>query len=120
VSGLPRSGHIPSAIHVAWNGFLNKDATVKDLSVMKEILEAKGVRSGQDVICYCTGVFDRVGSISSLSWLGIRRSATIQDRGENGAGTSRALPKKIFMRFRKSSGLTQPPNLLVDSLRGTV
>lgn len=55
VSGLPRSGHIPSAIHVPWNGFLNKDATVKDLSVIKEMLEAKGVRSGQDVICYCTG-----------------------------------------------------------------
>jgi len=55
VSGIPRPGHIPSAIHVAWNGFLNKDATVKDLSVIKEMLEAKGVRSGQDVICYCTG-----------------------------------------------------------------
>lgn len=55
VSGLPRSGHIPSAIHVAWNGFLNKDATVKDLSVIKEMLEAKGIQSGQEVICYCTG-----------------------------------------------------------------
>jgi thiosulfate/3-mercaptopyruvate sulfurtransferase len=55
VSGLPRSGHIPSAIHVGWNGFLNKDATVKDLSVIKEMLEAKGIRNGQEVICYCTG-----------------------------------------------------------------
>lgn len=55
VPGIPRPGHIPSAIHVAWNGFLNKDATVKDLSVIKEMLEAKGVRSGQEVICYCTG-----------------------------------------------------------------
>jgi thiosulfate/3-mercaptopyruvate sulfurtransferase len=55
VSGLPRSGHIPTAIHVAWNGFLNKDATVKELSVIKEMLEAKGVGSGQEVICYCTG-----------------------------------------------------------------
>lgn len=55
VSGLPRSGHIPSAIHVAWNGFLNKDATVKDLPVIKEMLEAKGIRSRQHVICYCTG-----------------------------------------------------------------
>lgn len=55
VSGLSRSGHIPSAIHVAWNGFLNKDATVKDLSVINEMLEAKGVRSEQEVICYCTG-----------------------------------------------------------------
>ncbi len=55
LSGLPRSGHIPSAIHVAWNGFLNKDATVKDLSVIKEMLDAKGIRNGQEVICYCTG-----------------------------------------------------------------
>lgn len=55
VSGLPRPGHIPSAIHVAWNGFLNKDATVKDPTIIREMLEAKGIRSGQDIICYCTG-----------------------------------------------------------------
>jgi thiosulfate/3-mercaptopyruvate sulfurtransferase len=40
---------------VAWNGFLNKDATVKDLSVIREMLVAKGIGNGQDVICYCTG-----------------------------------------------------------------
>ncbi len=55
VSGIPRPGHIPSAIHMAWNGFLNKDATVKDLSVIREMLNAKGIGNGQDVICYCTG-----------------------------------------------------------------
>jgi thiosulfate/3-mercaptopyruvate sulfurtransferase len=55
VSGIPRPGHVPSAIHVAWNGFLNKDATVKDSSVIKEMLRAKGVQVEQDVICYCTG-----------------------------------------------------------------
>jgi len=55
VSGIPRPGHIPTAIHVAWNGFLNKDATVKDPAVIKEMLEAKGIRSGQEIICYCTG-----------------------------------------------------------------
>ncbi|MBX3331138.1 MAG: hypothetical protein KF722_12090 [Nitrospira sp.] len=55
VPGLPWSGHIPSAIHVAWNGFLNKDATVKDLSVIKEMLVAKGIRSEPEVICYRTG-----------------------------------------------------------------
>lgn len=55
VSGIPRPGHIPSAIHVAWNGFLNKDATIKDVAVIKEMLEAKGVRGSQQVICYCTG-----------------------------------------------------------------
>ena len=55
VSGIPRPGHIPSAIHLAWNGFLNKDATIKDVTIIKEMLEAKGVYPGQDVICYCTG-----------------------------------------------------------------
>jgi thiosulfate/3-mercaptopyruvate sulfurtransferase len=55
VSGIPRPGHIPSAIHLAWNGFLNKDATIKDITRIKEMLEAKGVQPSQDVICYCTG-----------------------------------------------------------------
>jgi len=55
VSGIPRPGHIPSAIHLAWNGFLNKDATIKDIAIIKEMLEAKGVHPSQDVICYCTG-----------------------------------------------------------------
>jgi thiosulfate/3-mercaptopyruvate sulfurtransferase len=55
VSGIPRPGHIPSAIHVAWNGFLNKDATVKDVDVIKETLVDKGIRGDQEVICYCTG-----------------------------------------------------------------
>ncbi len=55
VSGIPRPGHIPSAIHLAWNGFLNKDATIKDATVIQEMLTAKGVRPDQEVICYCTG-----------------------------------------------------------------
>ncbi|HJT21337.1 MAG TPA: sulfurtransferase [Nitrospira sp.] len=55
VSGIPRAGHIPSAIHVAWNGFLNQDATVKDLGVIRVGLEEKGLSVDQDLICYCTG-----------------------------------------------------------------
>jgi thiosulfate/3-mercaptopyruvate sulfurtransferase len=55
ISGIPRPGHIPSSIHMAWNGFLNKDGTVKDLAVIREMLEAKGIRNDQEVICYCTG-----------------------------------------------------------------
>ena len=55
VSGIPRAGHIPSAIHVAWNGFLNKNATVKDLAVIQAGLDEKGLQTSQQVICYCTG-----------------------------------------------------------------
>jgi thiosulfate/3-mercaptopyruvate sulfurtransferase len=41
VPGIPRPGHIPSAIHVAWNVFLNKDAT----------------GSGADLLLYRRGSF---------------------------------------------------------------
>jgi thiosulfate/3-mercaptopyruvate sulfurtransferase len=55
VSGIPRPGHIPSAIHVAWNGFLNKDATVKDADVINATLEDKGIQPENELVCYCTG-----------------------------------------------------------------
>ncbi len=55
VSGIPRPGHIPSAIHVAWNGFLNKDATVKDADIIRATLEENGLQETHEVVCYCTG-----------------------------------------------------------------
>jgi len=55
ISGIPRPGHIPSAIHVAWNGFLNQDATIKDLDAIREMLGDKGIQGDQELICYCTG-----------------------------------------------------------------
>ena len=55
VSGIPRAGHIPSAIHVAWNGFLNKNATVKDPVAIRSALDEKGLQPEKEVICYCTG-----------------------------------------------------------------
>ena len=55
VSGIPRPGHIPSAVHLAWNGFLNNNATVKDLSTIKAGLDEKGLEPGNEIVCYCTG-----------------------------------------------------------------
>jgi len=55
MTGIPRAGHVPSAIHLAWNGFLNKNATVKDLAVIQSTLDDKGLQASQQVICYCTG-----------------------------------------------------------------
>lgn len=55
VPGIPRPGHIPSAINVPWNGFLNPDATVKDLEAIKANLEEKGIHENHEIICYCTG-----------------------------------------------------------------
>ena len=55
VSGIPRPGHIPTAIHVAWNGFLNPDATVKDLNKIQSLLDHKGLDRTKQTVCYCTG-----------------------------------------------------------------
>jgi thiosulfate/3-mercaptopyruvate sulfurtransferase len=55
VSGIPRPGHIPSAIHVPWNGFLNPDATVKDLDKIQTLLDHKGLDKQKETVCYCTG-----------------------------------------------------------------
>jgi thiosulfate/3-mercaptopyruvate sulfurtransferase len=55
VQGIPRPGHIPTAISVPWNGFLNPDATVKDLDKIKAQLEDKHLHESHEVICYCTG-----------------------------------------------------------------
>ncbi|HJR76755.1 MAG TPA: sulfurtransferase [Nitrospiraceae bacterium] len=55
VSGIPRPGHIPSAIHVPWNGFLNPDATVKGLDKIQTLLDHKGLAKDKETVCYCTG-----------------------------------------------------------------
>ena len=55
VSGIPRPGHIPGAISVPWNNFLNPDATVKDANNIIADLEEQGIEPNQEIICYCTG-----------------------------------------------------------------
>lgn len=55
ISGIPRPGHIPSAIHIGWNGFLQPNATVKNVETIKASLDEKGLHQDQDVVCYCTG-----------------------------------------------------------------
>jgi thiosulfate/3-mercaptopyruvate sulfurtransferase len=55
VSGIPRPGHIPTALNVPWNLFLNPDATLKDLNVIAMQLDERGLHPSHDVVCYCTG-----------------------------------------------------------------
>ena len=55
ISGIPRPGHIPSALNIPWNLFFNPDATVKDSATIKQTLEDKGLGDCEEVICYCTG-----------------------------------------------------------------
>ncbi len=55
VSGIPRPGHIPSAINVPWNMFVNADGTAKDRDAIKAALLDHGMDEHKAVICYCTG-----------------------------------------------------------------
>ena len=55
VDGLPRAGHIPSAINIPWNGFLNPNATVKDIHTIQKIFEDFGLQENREVITYCLG-----------------------------------------------------------------
>ncbi|NKB80463.1 MAG: hypothetical protein GKS05_00915 [Nitrospirales bacterium] len=55
IDGLPRAGHIPQAINIPWNKFLNADATVKDSTLIKKMLEDLGLRQDQEMITYCLG-----------------------------------------------------------------
>jgi thiosulfate/3-mercaptopyruvate sulfurtransferase len=55
MAGIPRPGHIPSAVNIPWNAFLNSDATLKDIEVIGAILDEKGLHPSHEVVCYCTG-----------------------------------------------------------------
>ena len=55
IDGLPRPGHIPSAVNIPWNAFLRQDATVKPLPVIREMFHAFGIGEHQEVITYCLG-----------------------------------------------------------------
>ena len=55
IDGLPRAGHIPSAVNIPWNGFLNRDGTVKDISVIQNIFQDFGLQGQQELITYCLG-----------------------------------------------------------------
>jgi len=55
MAGIPRPGHIPSAVNIPWNAFLNPDATLKDIEIIAGILEEKGLHRSHEVVTYCTG-----------------------------------------------------------------
>ncbi len=53
--GIPRGGHVPSAINIPWDSFFNEDASIKSMEEIQQILEKHDLRKDQEIICYCTG-----------------------------------------------------------------
>jgi thiosulfate/3-mercaptopyruvate sulfurtransferase len=62
--GALRGGHIPGARNIPWARAVNEDGTFKSAYELREVYEAEqGLRSADDVICYC-----RIGERSSHTW----------------------------------------------------
>ena len=55
IDGLPRAGHIPSAMNISWNQFLQPDATVKPLEQVRNVFADHGLREDQEIVTYCLG-----------------------------------------------------------------
>ena len=76
IEGLPRAGHIPSAINIPWNRFLQPNATVKPHELVKKIFEDHGLREDQEIITYCLGGVRAAWVYSLLRYVGYPRVKT--------------------------------------------
>jgi len=52
--GEARGGHIPGAINIPFNEFLNKDGTLKTAKEIKAILDSNGIDKDDEIVTYCT------------------------------------------------------------------
>lgn len=48
-----RPGHVPTAESIPWTDNLNEDGTFKTLKELKELYEARGIKTDSKVITYC-------------------------------------------------------------------
>ena len=53
--GIPRGGHIPGSVNLAWNSFYNADGTVKDAAQIEAAARNLGITKDKAVTTYCTG-----------------------------------------------------------------
>ncbi len=52
--GEARGGHLPGAINITFNRFLNSDGTLKTASEIKAILDENGIKKDDEIVTYCT------------------------------------------------------------------
>ena len=76
IDGLPRAGHIPSAINISWNQFLERDATVKTPEQVRAIFEEHGLRDDQEIITYCLGGVRAAWVYCLLRYVGFDQAKT--------------------------------------------
>jgi 3-mercaptopyruvate sulfurtransferase SseA len=52
--GEPRGGHIPGAVNIGYESFLNPDSTVLSYDDLKSLLEGNGITADKEVTSNCT------------------------------------------------------------------
>lgn len=52
--GEARGGHIPGAINITFNEFLNTDGTLKTAEEIQIILDDNGIKKDDEIVTYCT------------------------------------------------------------------
>lgn len=52
--GEARGGHLPGAINITFNQFLNSDGTLKTAKEIKAILDENGIEKDDEIVTYCT------------------------------------------------------------------
>ncbi len=52
--GEARGGHLPGAINLTFNQFLNQDGTLKTAQQIQTILDQQGIKKEDEIITYCT------------------------------------------------------------------
>lgn len=52
--GEARGGHLPGAINITFNQFLNNDGTLKTAQEIKAILDENGIEKDDEIVTYCT------------------------------------------------------------------
>lgn len=61
--GMPRPGHIPSAVSLPFSSMLTESGTFRSREALREMFAAAGVRPEERVVTYC-----HVGQQASLLW----------------------------------------------------
>lgn len=52
--GEARGGHLPGAINITFNEFMNDDGTLKTAQEIKAILDEYGIEKDDEIVTYCT------------------------------------------------------------------
>ncbi len=68
--GIPRGGHVPSAISMPWDQFFNEDASIKPKEELQRVFRENKLTEDQEIICYCTGGVRSAWLLTALQFAG--------------------------------------------------